>query len=610
VKVENTRLAIPAQVPPDDPILARSRVQFLTSETVEPDRVRKPILASWWRSRQLQVAADRIQLPYIVDQDLDTPLIHAAKPVLERLGDQLDGQPISLILTDPTGVVLTQRTGDPDLHRHLEGVELAPGFSYGEKFVGTNGIGTALEDGRPTYVFGHEHYAENLEDLACAGAPIQHPISGKTIGAIDLTCWRRDAGQLLIALARTTAEQIRQALLTHSNIRELALFQAYLRTCRRTTGIVMAFNDDVVMMNDRARRLLDPADQAVLLGHATQAITERRGTTATVALPTGGKVRLQCRAVSDQGHDSVIVGVVLSVKLLESEDGPENTSSPTVPMFLPGVVGSAPLWLRCCNDVDAGYGRGEWLVLAGERGVGKGTLARCVHQRRNPTGRVHALGAEEVTDSDWGDDLRRELLDDPVEALVIRHVDRLPPSQLSELVTVLRQVRSRGGSDMPWVAVTLTTDAEAGQDLTELLAFFPRTVHVPPLRRHVDDLNELVPLFLSKIRHGGQLTCSPAAMHLLMRATWPGNTTQLYQVLKQVARHRRTGAIQPSDLPAEFRAVTRRPLNRLESMERDAIVHSLSDAEGNKVRAAQFLGMSRATLYRKIHEYGIVTPDR
>jgi DNA-binding NtrC family response regulator len=149
---------------------------------------------------------------------------------------------------------------------------------------------------------------------------------------------------------------------------------------------------------------------------------------------------------------------------------------------------------------------------------------------------------------------------------------------LSELVTVLRQVRSRGGSDMPWVAVTLTTDAEAGQDLAELLAFFPRTVHVPPLRRHVDDLNELVPLFLSKIRHGGQLTCSPAAMHLLMRATWPGNTTQLYQVLKQVARHRRTGAIQPSDLPAEFRAVTRRPLNRLESMERDAIVHSLSDA--------------------------------
>lgn len=603
------KLTIPSQVvPADDPGLAKMRVQFLTSESVETDRIRQPILASWWRSREFQVAADRIALPYVVDQDLDTPLIRAAGPVLDRLGEQLDGQPISLILTDPTGVVLTQRTGDPDLHRHLESVELVPGFSYGEQFVGTNGIGTALEDGRPTHVFGHEHYAENLEDLACAGAPILHPISGKTIGAIDLTCWRKDAGQLLIALARTTAEQIKQAMMTHGNIREMALFQAYLRTCRRTTGIVMAFNDDIVMMNDRARRLLDPADQAVLLGHATQVLDDGRTTTATVALPTGGKVRLQCRSVAGQSQGD-IVGGVLSVKLIETDEG-QNPTTSSLPMFLPGVVGSAPLWLRCCHEVDSGYGKGEWLVLAGERGVGKYTLARCVHQRRNPTGRVHSLNAEEVTDAGWVDDLRRELLDDPVDALVVRHVDRLPSGQLAQLVTVLKEVRGRRADTLPWVAVTLTPDAETKQDLAELLSFFPRTVQVPPLRRHVDDLSELVPLFLSKVGHGGQLTCSPPALHLLMRASWPGNATQLFQVLKQVARRRRTGAIQPSDLPAEYRTVTRRPLNRLESMEREAIVHSLEDAEGNKVRAAQFLGMSRATLYRKIHEYGIVTPDR
>ena len=602
-----TKLAIPAQA--DEQGLARSRIRFLTSDTAQPEGVRDPILASWWRSRNFKVAADRIDLPYVMDQDLDTPLIRAAEPVLDRLGDQLDGQPISLILTDPTGVVLTQRTGDADLHRHLESVDLLPGFSYGERFVGTNGIGTALEDGRPTHVFGHEHYAENLEDLACAGAPIQHPISGKTIGAIDLTCWRRDAGQLLIALARTTAEQIRQAMLTHSNIRELALFQAYLRTCRRTTGVVMAFNEDIVMMNDRARRLLDPADQAVLLGHATQALAEASTTTATLALPTGGRVRMQCRSVLGQsGQESV--GGVLSVKLIETDEGQDATTS-MLPMFLPGVVGSAPLWLRCCRDVDACYSRGEWLVLAGERGVGKSTLARCVHLRRNPTGRVHSLDGADVDSAGWAELLRRELLDDPVDALVLRHVDRLSTDDAATLVGVLREVRSRRAGPPPWVAVTLTPDAETKPDLAELLAFFPRTVQVPPLRRHVDDLSELVPLFLSRLGHGGQqLTCSPPAMHLLMRATWPGNAAQLYQVLRQVAKHRRTGVIQPSDLPAEFRTVTRRPLNRLESMERDAIVHSLEDAEGNKVRAAQFLGMSRATLYRKIHEYGIVTPER
>ncbi|RJQ75488.1 GAF domain-containing protein [Pseudonocardiaceae bacterium YIM PH 21723] len=573
----------------DERGLAVTRERFLTAERIEAERVRDPILASWQRSRTSRVPADRIDLPYICDQDLDTPLIRAAEPVLERLSEQLDGQPVSLILTDQHGVVLTQRTGDPDLHRHLVSVELAPGFSYGEQFVGTNGIGTALEDGRATHVFGHEHYAENLENLACAGVPIQDPISGKTIGAVDLTCWRKDAGHLLVALAKQTAEQIREALLGTSDVRELALFRAYLRACRRTTGILLAFNEDVAMMNDRARRLLDPADQAVLLGHASQVLSDGR-TRATVLLPTGSRVRMECRTVpGPRGSDA---GSVVRVRLLESdEDGSVAVSQ--LPMFLPGVVGSAPLWLRVCNEVDAAYGRGDWLALAGEKGVGKSTLARCVHLRRNPTGRIHVV--------DTLGQVRLDLLEDPVDGLIIRHADRLDPRDRLELTELLGQAKELGGST--WVAITVDDESV---DLGDLLGFFPRTVQIPPLRRHVEDLRELVPLFLSRLSRGGQLTCSPAAMHLLMRSPWPGNVPQLYQVLKFVARHKRSGVIQPSDLPAEYRAVARRPLNRLESLERDAILNSLQDAEGNKNKAARLLGMSRATLYRKIHEYGIV----
>ncbi len=53
--------------------------------------------------------------------------------------------------------------------------------------------------------------------------------------------------------------------------------------------------------------------------------------------------------------------------------------------------------------------------------------------------------------------------------------------------------------------------------------------------------------------------------------------------------------------------MSRRLLSPLESMQRDAIVQSLLDYKGNKVKAAESLGMSRATISRKIHEYGIVT---
>ncbi|RSD09415.1 sigma-54-dependent Fis family transcriptional regulator [Amycolatopsis eburnea] len=584
-----------------DDELARNRVRFLTAETVSPGIVRQTILASWRRSREFRVEADRIDPLYLGDQNLDIPLMRGAEPVLHKLGEQFDGQPISLILTDPAGVVLTQRTGDADLRRHLERVELVPGFSYGEQSVGTNGIGTALEDGRATTVFGHEHYAEHLENLACAGVPIHHPISGKKVGAVDLTCWHKDAGGLLIALARSTAEQIRQALLRHSDLREMILFQAYLQTCRRWTGIVLAFNDDIVMMNDRARQLLDPADQSVLLGHATEALAEGRRTPATLSLSSGLRVRVFCRRVPGQ-RETDTAGGVLSVKLIEADETLA-ASTPMLPMYLPGVVGSAPLWLRCGHELDAGHQRGEWVALEGEPGTGKLTLAKGLHQRHHPAARLVTLDAADPLD---GDALLREHAEAPIRTLVIRHADRLTAPDA--LAAVLRRLRE--GPVAPWVVLTLVPEAETEPRLAELLKAFPRTVRVPPLRHHVEDLAELVPLVLSKLGYGGRLTCSAAALHLLMRAEWPGNTGQLYAVLRTVAQRRRAGTIRPGDLPAEFHAVARRPLNRFESIERDAIVRCLEDADGNKVRAAKLLGISRATIYRKIHEYGIVPPAR
>ena len=83
--------------------LAEARVRFLTAESVDSAAVRKPILASWWRSRQWHVAADHIDLSYLHEPDLETRLVRAAEPVLRRLREQLDGQPISVILTDAAG---------------------------------------------------------------------------------------------------------------------------------------------------------------------------------------------------------------------------------------------------------------------------------------------------------------------------------------------------------------------------------------------------------------------------------------------------------------------------------------------------------------------------
>ncbi|WP_449343256.1 hypothetical protein [Streptomyces silvisoli] len=100
-------------------------------------------------------------------------------------------------------------------------------------------------------------------------------------------------------------------------------------------------------------------------------------------------------------------------------------------------------------------------------------------------------------------------------------------------------------------------------------------MEVPPLRHHIEDVQELIPFLLVKLTSQAALTCSTAAVRLLMRHTWPGNIAQLRHVLRTVAQRRRSGVIRPGDLPPECQTLSRRVLSPLESLERDAIVRSL-----------------------------------
>ncbi len=124
-----------------DNAAAQAREKFLAQAVAHPPKVRDAILASWRRSREWNVRADGIELPYIRDPDLDSLLTRGALPVLRQFRDNLEGYPVSAILTDATGVVLSRVAADDDLEGHLDKVMLAPGFSYAEASVGTNGLG-------------------------------------------------------------------------------------------------------------------------------------------------------------------------------------------------------------------------------------------------------------------------------------------------------------------------------------------------------------------------------------------------------------------------------------------------------------------------------------
>jgi len=395
-----------------------------------------------------------------------------------------------------------------------------------------------------------------------------------------------------------------QALATESSSRDLRLLQEYQRACKHSGGIVLAFGSDVVMLNDHARKALSPGDQAVLISHATEALARRESSNCvTLDLPSGAVARMFLRAVDEEGAAG---DGVVHVKIGAPAPMAAEVPAPRSPMSLPGLGGSGAMWRRACRTAEESYERGEWLTLEGESGVGKLTLVRAVHQRRNPAAPFHVLDAA-AAGQGWLAQVRGELLDG-AGMLVIRHVDVLNAQQVRALASAMQEAKAAGKEASLRVAVTLDRD-QARADLTGLLRLLPGTVEVPPLRHHNEDLYELVPFFLGKLSQHGRLRCSAAAMQVLLRHSWPGNATQLWRVLKQVVQHRRAGEIMPQDLPPECWTVSRRVLSPLESIERDAIVQSLLDNGGNKLRAARCLGMSRATIYRRIHDFGIVTPQ-
>ena len=584
--------------------LVRARSSFLVDDRIEDGVVRDIILASWTRSREWAIDIDGAELSAF-DTESDSLLVRAARPVLDSVADELAGEPVSVILTDADGVVLERRTGDSSLSQALDRIWLAPGFSYSEKFVGTNGIGTALEGRGPAQVFGHEHYVEPLAQFACAGAPVWHPVNGKLMGVIDLTCWRQDAGRFMSTAVARIARQIEGALLDQSGPRELALLHDYLTACRRSSGAVLAVSPDLVMSNDRARELIDPTDQAALIAGAIDAMNSDRRV-MLLDLPSGVVARVQVRP---SWVDRGAAGGVLLVQLAAPEMAavrPKSTT-PAPLTALPAAVGSGLLWTKCCQAVDRHFHSKEWLVLQGESGTGKVTIARATHQLRTPAAHLRILDADDYGPG-WVADVAEEL-STGCGTLVLAHLDRLSDEGRQELVDALEPYRESTNPERSWLVATVGPGGLGSpDDPVDLLEFFPRTVVVPPLRHHVEDVAELVPHFIARLTRGAELSCSPEAMRLLMRNRWPGNVEQLYQVLRKTVARRRAGVLAPDDLPPEVRAITRRVLTPLEAIECDAIVDALLDSGGSKAEAARRLGMSRATIYRKIRGYGISTP--
>lgn len=183
-----------------------------------PACVHAHIGASWQRSVASGLNPGQVQVPFDPDLHRDGLLVRAAGPVLDQLARDLAGARVAVLLTDDRGQIVDRRVDEPGLLAHLDRMLLAPGFVYAEEVVGTNGMGTALAQRSPSAVEGEEHFADALTTVACAGAPIIDPRSGRTLGVVDLTCLAAEGSALMLPLATCAAREIEQCLVDDTRL--------------------------------------------------------------------------------------------------------------------------------------------------------------------------------------------------------------------------------------------------------------------------------------------------------------------------------------------------------------------------------------------------------
>ena len=284
--------------------------------SVDEDILRPSVLDSWRRSQVLRVHPDRVELPYVREPNRGSRLARAAAPVLQRVADDLAAHTVGVLLTSTDGVVVERTAPEVSVLNALDTTSIAPGYSLAEEAAGTNGIGTALETGRPAFIRGGEHYVAMWFGFACAGSPIRDPITRRIIGVVNLSCLAVESDPLLLALATSAAHQIEDRMRVVAHEGETALLEAYLQQARRSSSGVLAIGGDVVLMNPYLRRTLDGNDQTALLEHASDLLTSTLSGTALAVLPSGhiAKITAADRSTMRGGRTNVVFHVDLSAE--------------------------------------------------------------------------------------------------------------------------------------------------------------------------------------------------------------------------------------------------------------------------------------------------------
>jgi DNA-binding NtrC family response regulator len=410
---------------------------------------------------------------------------------------------------------------------------------------------------------------------------------------------------------------------------------------------------------DRPSVVIVDLDMPGLSGLQVLQILKARDPDATVLILTGhSDVAAAVEAMQSGAENFLTKPIDLSLLMVATDRAAEKADLKRRARFFAEqqrgavgdleTIGQSPRMQDLRREIELLAPGNAPILLSGETGSGKGWAAKLIHgssaRRAAPFVEVNCAGLSATfLDSELFGHEKGAYTDAKNQklglfeiadggTLFLDEIGDLAPELQPKLLKVLESQRFRrlGGTreievDVRLIAAThhdLEVAVEAGrfrQDLFYRLAVLP--VHLPPLReRGREEIITLAMRLLSDLRGKigrGPTRFAPETLALLVQYPWPGNIRELRNMLERVlllAAH--VDELRPEHLPADLRpdgvAGDDAPGDdlSLEAMEKRHITRVLLLSNGNRAAAARALGITRATLYKRLRTYGLELLDR
>ncbi len=133
-----------------------------------------------------------------------------------------------------------------------------------------------------------------------------------------------------------------------------------------------------------------------------------------------------------------------------------------------------------------------------------------------------------------------------------------------------------------------------------------RTINLPPLREHIDDLEELTEYFFARdCKNRVKRSFSPRSLELLKKYSWPGNVRELRNLINALIFSSVKPLIHPADLPVQYHNLSDTTLPTLAEHEKGLLEAALCHTSWNKSDTAKLLDISRNTVYSLIKKHGL-----